>query len=47
MTDTGRKAMQYGNTVVILMVILVAICGVGLAGLAVYCLNKSIDQSEG
>jgi hypothetical protein len=39
--------MQYGNTVVILMVILVAICGVGLAGLAVYCLNKSIDQSEG
>jgi hypothetical protein len=43
----GGKAMQYGNTVVILMVILVSVCGVGLAGLAVYCLNKSVDQSEG
>ena len=36
-----------GNTVVILMVILVAVGVLGLAGLGVYCLNKTIDQSEG
>ena len=39
--------MQYGNTVVILMVILVSGSVLGLTGLAMYCLNKTVDQSEG
>jgi hypothetical protein len=39
--------MAYGNTAVILMVIAVACCVLGLTGLAMYCLNKTVDQSEG
>jgi len=39
--------MSYGNTFVILMVILVSFGVLGLTGLAVYCLNKTVDQSEG
>jgi hypothetical protein len=43
----GRKAMLSGNGFIILMVILVSGSVLGLAGLAVYCLNKTVDQSEG
>jgi hypothetical protein len=39
--------MFSGNGFIILMVILVSGTGLGLAGLAVYCLNKTVDQSEG
>jgi hypothetical protein len=39
--------MSYQNTFIILMVILVSGCGLGLTGLAMYCLNKTVDQSEG
>jgi hypothetical protein len=38
---------SYGNGFIILMVILVAVCVLGLSGLAMYCLNKTVDQSEG
>jgi hypothetical protein len=38
--------MFSGNGFIILMVILVSGSGLGLAGLAIYCLNKSVDQSE-
>ena len=39
--------MFSGNGFIILMVILVSGSGLGLAGLAMYCLNKTVDQSEG
>jgi hypothetical protein len=39
--------MLSGNGFIILMVILVSGSALGLAGLAVYCLNKTVDQSEG
>jgi hypothetical protein len=43
----GRKAMLSGNGFIILMVILVSGSVLGLVGLAMYCLNKTVDQSEG
>jgi hypothetical protein len=39
--------MLSGNGFIILMVILVSGSVLGLAGLAVYRLNKTVDQSEG
>ena len=39
--------MLSGNGFIILMVILVSGSVLGLAGLPVYCLNKTVDQSEG
>jgi hypothetical protein len=39
--------MLPGNGFIILMVILVSGSVLGLAGLGVYCLNKTVDQSEG
>lgn len=38
--------MSYGNTAVILMVIVVVGGVLGLTVLGMYCLNKTIDQSE-
>lgn len=38
--------MSYGNAAVILMVIAVVGGGLGLTALGMYCLNKTIDQSE-
>lgn len=38
--------MVYGNTAVILMVIAVVSCVLGATALGMYCLNKSVDQSE-
>ena len=38
---------SYGNGFIILMVILVSGSVLGLTGLAIYCLNKTVDQSEG
>jgi hypothetical protein len=39
--------MFSGNGFIILMVILVSGTVLGLAGLAMYCLNNTVDQSEG
>lgn len=38
--------MSYGNTAVVLMVIAVVCSVLALTGLGMYCLNKTIDQSE-
>ena len=39
--------MLSGNGFIILMVILVSGTVLGLVGLAMYCLNQLVDQSEG
>ena len=37
--------MVYGNTAVVFMVISVVLCVLGLAFVAMYYLNKAVDQS--
>ena len=38
--------MVYGNTIVVFMVISVVFCVLGIAFVAMYYLNKAVEQSD-
>jgi len=45
-TQAEGQHMEYGNTAVVLMVIAVVACVLAIVGVAVWRLNKTVDQNS-